>query len=183
MELIQKIKEQIKDGKKVVIAIDGPSASGKSTLSSALIESFDALVFHVDDYFLPEHMKKPSRISEIGVFFHYERMISEIFATIHESHIISHHFNCSTQTLEKREPFPNKDVIIIEGVYSHHPILSSYIQFKVFMDVDEEEQERRILRRNGPKMLQRWQDEWIPLENQYFTHFDIKNQADFIISI
>ena len=53
----------------------------------------------------------------------------------------------------------------------------------VFMEVDSKEQISRIKSRNGDKMLQRWLEEWIPLENQYFDNYQIKKHADFIIKL
>ena len=183
MKLFKHIDEEIYKGKRVVIAIDGPSASGKSTLSKNLMERYDALVFHVDDYFLPESKQTEERLEEIGGFFDYERMISEIFLNINQEYVISNHYNCNTKELEIREPFVNREVVVIEGVYSHSPHLQKYITYKVFMDVDQEEQIRRIKKRNGEKMLKRWVSEWIPKENEYFSHYKVKSNADFIVNI
>lgn len=183
MEIYKKIEEEFLKGNLVVVAIDGPSGAGKSTLSNDLKERYDAVIFRIDDYFLPDNLKTKERLSEIGGYFHYERMLEEVFQTIDKEYIVSHHFNCATQSLEKREPFLTKEVIVIEGVYSHHPMLSKYMTYKVFMDVDKDEQRRRILERNGEDMLERWITEWIPREDDYFTHFDIKNLADFIINV
>ena len=71
--------------------------------------------------------------------------------------------------------------IVVEGAYSAHPFFSDYAEVKVFSDVDEREQMRRILVRNGEKMAKRFSDEWIPMEEAYFAHFRIKENADIII--
>ena len=36
---------------RIVLAIDGSSAAGKSSLAAELGEKYDAHVFHIDDYF------------------------------------------------------------------------------------------------------------------------------------
>ena len=39
---------------------------------------------------------------------------------------------------------------------------------------------RRILARNGERMAAMFSTRWIPMEEQYFNTFEIKNQADII---
>ena len=47
----------------------------------------------------------------------------------------------------------------------------------ICLAVDPAEQLRRLERRN-PRMLQRFVDEWIPLENRYFEATNIQAVAD-----
>lgn len=178
---IQYLKDILQRNQDVVIAIDGPSGSGKSTLASFLEERYDCLVFHTDDYFLDPSFKTTKRLQEPGGNVDYERMILEIFNHIQDTSIPSHHFNCQTNQLEVRPYFTKKPVIIIEGVYSMHPLFQPYIDYSIFMDIDRETQYDRILKRSNPKMLERFKNEWIPLEDLYFTSFDIKNTVDLVL--
>jgi len=45
----------------VLIAIDGPAASGKTTLAERLASRYGAAVLHMDDYFLQPHQRTPER--------------------------------------------------------------------------------------------------------------------------
>ena len=49
-----------------------------------------------------------------------------------------------------------------------HPALARYMHFSVFLYADDDVRRERILRRNGIRMLRRFMEEWIPLENAYF---------------
>ena len=71
---------------------------------------------------------------------------------------------------------------IIEGVYSHHPVLRKAYDLMVFLSIDRAEQSKRILQRNGEYMHSRFINEWIPLEDMYFDQMKIKDKADLIIS-
>jgi hypothetical protein len=51
----------------------------------------------------------------------------------------------------------------------------------VFLEIDKEEQNRRILERSGAEMLKRFQTEWIPLEDKYFNDFNIKECVSLFI--
>ena len=48
------------------------------------------------------------------------------------------------------------------------------------MTVNPLVQINRLTNRN-PKLLDRFINEWIPLEEQYFNTLDIKNNADYVI--
>jgi len=178
---MKELIEYINNNNNKVIAIDGPSGAGKSTLAKHLEEQYDCLVFHTDDYFLPAVRKTKERLSEPGGNLDYERMEEEIFQNIKENLIFSHKFNCQTEKLEKRSAYKNKSIIIIEGVYSLHPRFQKYYDLKVFIDIDKEEQIKRILSRSGAKMLKRFQTEWIPLEDKYFNDFNIRESVSLFI--
>ncbi len=178
---MDKLIEYIKSNKNKVIAIDGPSGAGKSTIAHHLQEHFDCLVFHTDDYFLPTERKTDERLSEPGGNLDYERMENEIFKNLNQSKIPSHKFNCQTNQLEQRELFVRRPIIVIEGVYSLHPKFQKYYDLKVFVEIDRDQQLRRILHRSGEKMLQRFKSEWIPLEDKYFEDLNIKNCVNLFI--
>ncbi|MEI2659321.1 MAG: hypothetical protein V9G11_04510 [Bifidobacterium adolescentis] len=69
---------------------------------------------------------------------------------------------------------------IVEGSYSMHPALRGYYDCMICLAVDPAEQLRRLERRN-PRMLQRFVDEWIPLENRYFEATNIQAVADLLV--
>ncbi|MBQ5782047.1 MAG: uridine kinase, partial [Oscillospiraceae bacterium] len=52
---------------------------------------------------------------------------------------------------------------------------------KIFMDVDEDKKHQRILARSGEYMLERFKNEWIPLEQKYFDTFRIKENSHIVI--
>lgn len=176
------IKKQIIGNDKVLIAIDGPSGSGKSTLSEILKEKFDALLFHTDCYFLPEERKTSERLNEVGGNLDYEWLKVEIIDNLNKDYITSNNFNCSTEELEFGIPQTNNQVIIIEGVYSMHKTLLPFYTLSIFLDIDKDKQRERILLRNGEKMLDRWLNEWIPLENNYFEKENLRAKADVLLN-
>ena len=69
---------------KRVIAIDGRSGAGKTTLSQILSERLGASVVHMDDFFLPLSLRSDKRLSEAGGNVHYERFIEEVLPHIND---------------------------------------------------------------------------------------------------
>src|SRR5699024_989442 len=70
---------------------------------------------------------------------------------------------------------------IVEGVYSFHPVIQAFYDWKIFLQVEPEVQKERILNREGEEKLQVFIDQWIPLENHYFNALEIAGIADIII--
>lgn len=177
----EELYKYIRKHETIIIGIDGPSGSGKSTLAKKIEDEFDCIIFHTDDYFLHPDRKTEQRLAEPGGYLDYERMEQEIFYNLHKPHIQSNHFNCMTNQLETRSPQVNKKIIIVEGVYSMHPKFINYYDFKVFLSIDRETQKSRILARSNEFMLNRFITEWIPLEDKYFSFYNVKNLVDMII--
>ncbi len=67
---------------------------------------------------------------------------------------------------------------IVEGVYSLHPHLFQYYDYKIFLSVDSNIQIERIKKRNSEKTLQRFINEWIPKEEEYFNYFKTQERCD-----
>ncbi|MBQ8758231.1 MAG: hypothetical protein IJZ20_00890, partial [Clostridia bacterium] len=62
----------------VRLAVEGGSASGKSTLGALLESVYDCTVFHMDDFFLRPEQRTPERFAEIGGNVDRERFLSEV---------------------------------------------------------------------------------------------------------
>ena len=183
MKLFAQI-DRLSDREKVVVAIEGASASGKTTLAEILKKVYDCNVFHTDDYFLRPEQRTPSRFAEIGGNVDRERFDEEIVQPLMKNEIVNYRpFNCSTQTLGEVIKAIPKKLTIIEGVYSTHLAFPRYYDVAVFLDVDPECQKKRILARNGEKLAERFFGEWIPLENKYFSGTDIRKRVDLIFDV
>jgi len=177
------LMDRIKNSKgRIIIAIDGPCASGKSTLAQELAITFNGYVFHMDDFFLSETQKTKERLSEIGGNVDYERFLNEVLSNLRNDALTFKKFNCNIQDFEENLTIKLPRVIIVEGSYAMHPKLRDYYDIKVFLKINPKEQLARLKKRN-PKLLNRFIDEWIPLENIYFTTEKIEKMSDIVITI
>ena len=79
---------------------------------------------------------------------------------------------------EKIEP---DRLTVVEGAYSMHPDLRGYYDFSVFLDVPEKIRKARITKRNKPYLADKFFNEWIPMENRYFSEMKIKELCDICI--
>ena len=168
----------------VVLAIDGGSASGKTTLSEMLRELYDAAVFHMDDFFLREEQRTPERYAQVGGNIDHERFLEEVLIPLSKREPVRYRrFDCSTLRLQSAVEIVPVRLTVVEGAYSMHPSLAEYYDFSVFLDIDDELQKIRIQKRNTPQLAQRFFDEWIPLERVYFSQMQVKQRCDMAVVI
>jgi len=160
------------------IAVEGGSAGGKTTLSAILGKLYDCTVFHTDDYFLRPEQRTKVRLAEIGGNFDRERFSDEILTPLWSGEkVVYRPFNCATQELMPPKSVDPKQLTVVEGVYSMHPLLDNRYDLCVFLDIEEDLQRRRILKRNTAAIAKRYFEEWIPMENRYFLHCGIKEKC------
>lgn len=162
----------------VHVAIDGMCGSGKSTLGQAIAEKYGGNLFHMDDFFLRPKQRTKERYRQPGGNVDYERFRSEVLEHLADEQGLSYRpFDCRTMELgEDRDVLWNR-LNIIEGAYSCHPYFGSVYQLRFFLEVSVDEQKERILARNGAGMWQRFEHEWIPMENRYFAFYGIREQC------
>ena len=169
---------------RVTVAIDGGSASGKTTLAELFKERYDCTVFHMDDFFLRPEQRTKERLSEAGGNVDRERFLSEVLIPLKQNSTVCYRkFNCSAMQLGEPVTVVPKKLTVIEGAYSMHPELAPYYDYSVFLKIDEEYQKERIMKRNSPELAKRFFDEWIPLENLYFEKMGVRERCNLIFEI
>jgi uridine kinase len=127
----------------------------------------------MDDFFLRPEQRTPQRFAEPCGNIDYERFMEEVLTPLKEGRSFSFRpFDCSTNTLASAVPVSPKKLNFIEGSYSLHPYFGEIYDLKVFLSISPKLQQQRILQR--PTFLHnRFFEEWIPMEQRYFTAFDI----------
>ena len=169
--------------KPTVLAIEGGSASGKTTLSAILKRVYACNVFHTDDFFLRPEQRTRERFAEIGGNLDRERFYEEIILPLtHGETVCYRRYDCSTQTLGDPIASPLTPLTVVEGVYSMHPELAAAYDLAVFLEISEKEQRARIEKRNPPPLAKRFFEEWIPLENRYFEGMRVRERCALTIN-
>ena len=162
----------------VTVAIDGMCGSGKSTLGRLLEEVYGCNLFHMDDFFLRPEQRTPERMKEIGGNVDYERFQEEVLNHLGDPTGFTYQiFDCSAWRLGDFIKVPCKQLNIIEGAYSQHPFFGDVYDLRFYYGIDPEEQQRRILKRNGAAMLERFRNEWIPMEMRYLETYEIEKKS------
>lgn len=181
--LLVRIDRLMAEQERVLVAIDGGSASGKTTLGELLQSVYACPVFHMDDFFLRPEQRTPERFSEPGGNVDRERFLSEVLLPLREGKAVDYRrFDCKTFTIAPPRRIEPGRLNIIEGAYAMHPDLAPYYDLTVFLAVSAEKQRERILKRNAPAHAKQFFDRWIPFEQRYFDALDVRNRCDLILS-
>jgi len=183
LPLLAKIDSALSNGS-VKVAVEGGSASGKTTLGELLENLYDCTLFHMDDFFLRPEQRTPERFGQPGGNVDRERFLEEVLLPLsREEPVIYRTFDCGTFTLSEPKTVEPGRVTVIEGAYSMHPELADFYDFAVFLDVEPELQRVRIEKRNGAGLAKRFFQEWIPMEEMYFREMNVKDRCDLVIPI
>lgn len=167
----------------LVLAIDGRAAAGKTTLAQHLCAVTGASLISMDHFFLPPSLRTEERLAAPGGNIHHERFVKEVLPHLSRKDPFAYRvFDCSVMDYHGEMTVEPSGIRIAEGSYSLHPSFGNYADLTVFCDVSTAEQGRRILQRNGPEMANRFAREWIPMEEQYFTAYHIRNKANLHFS-
>ena len=184
--VLRRITEAVQDRRSgrspFVIAIDGRSAAGKTTLAALLAEQLSAAVIHMDDFFLPMELRTPERLAEPGGNLHRERFAEEVLTHLRPGKGFCYRrFDCSRMDYGEQIIMPAAECCIVEGAYSCQPAFGEYMDLRVFCDIAPGLQKERILARNGEEGWRHFAERWIPMEERYFTAVPVEAQADIII--
>ena len=184
LPLFAAIDRKLTAGQRVLLAIEGGAAAGKSTLAQLLNHVYDCSVAHMDDFFLRPEQRTAQRLEEAGGNVDRERFLQEVLCPLRRGETVQYRrYNCATGAIEEPKPLRVTPLTVVEGAYSMHPELREQYDLSVFLKVTPELQRERIRGRNSPEMQRRFAEEWIPMERRYFEVLHVEETCDLVFAI
>jgi uridine kinase len=179
----------------MLIALDGGSGAGKSTVAAMLGQNIHAVVAPLDDFFaahIPDWQWEAFSIAERATHvFDWQRLRNDGLEPLLANRIARWYpfdfaaglrpdgtYALSTHSVE-RQPAP---VIMLDGAYSASPQIADLVDFAVLIDVSVPERHRRLAAREHEPFLQRWHAVWDAVEAYYFTEVRPKASFDLVVS-
>ena len=162
------------DQSKVLVCIDGPAGSGKTTLANYLAERFpNANLVHADD-----------------LYAGWDTPISTEFANRVIRQIINPHlsgeqsnysvYNWIEKSFNERQFLNPKPLLILEGVGVGMRSIRKYADLLVFIEIDATTGLHRVLARDGISISSEMAN-WQEMEQIHFENDETKKAADFVI--
>lgn len=152
------------------IGIDGPGASGKSTLAVGLAEALpNAVLVEGDDFYRPESDSKRSEV-EIAGLFDLPRLASQV--------LIPHSLGEKLQYRRYSWEFgflgdwvrnDSSGPLVVEGIYSTHRTLRDLYDLRIWVTAPRAVRLARGIERDGEEARSRWVDVWMPAEDRYIA--------------
>ena len=171
-----------KPTKPLVLALDGRCGSGKTALADRLTRQFPAsIVLHTDDFYLPPAQRVRGWEKTPCANMDLVRLRDEALRPAYEGQpVLYRAYSCRAGAYQPVQELAAQPLVILEGSYSHHPLLAGYETLQVFVTCSREEQTRRLQAREGERYAN-FAARWIPLEEGYFTQYRIEETADLAV--
>ena len=178
-EITKAIDEKLLEKERLIVAIDGRCASGKTTLAGQLRDHYGCDLVHMDEFFLRPEQRTPERFATPGENVDHERFLEEVLLPLSRGETVTFRpFRCDSQTLAEPVTLSGHRLTIVEGSYSFHENLRRLYDLRIFLQVDPQTQMERIVKRNGVEMAEVFRTRWIPMEENYFQTLQISQYAD-----
>ena len=181
-EAVALIERLLETKERVIVALDGMSCSGKTTFAAQLAQKFSGSVVHMDDFFLPADRFTEQMQALPGGNMDRARFQAEVLSPLAAGVDFSYApFSCKEQALlPDRTPVTGR-LIVVEGAYALLPAWGRYWDLSLFLQVSQEEQQGRLLLRNGARGMVPFLKRWIPREEAYFTACHVKARCDHLV--
>jgi uridine kinase len=172
----------------VLVALDGRSGVGKSTIANGLVERLDGALISGDDFYAggtdAEWTARTPEQRRARVFDWHRLRVDALDPLLAGRVAAWRSFNWQTweglsEDLLVCEPAP---VIVLDMVYSCGPELSDLVDLSVLVTLDDEERIARLAARDGAEHRDRWLALWESAENHYFTHIRRPDSFDLVVT-
>lgn len=173
--------------KPLVVAIDGRSGAGKSTVAGQVGEVLDAAVIDGDDFYAGGDgqfwdSRTAAEKVAAGIDWARQRPVLIELRSRKRAEWFPFDWEAFDGRLSERpltaEP---ADVVILEGAYSARPELSDLIDLRVLIEIPEELRWQRLIGREGDEYSREWDDRWRSAEDHYFTVVVPRSGFDLIL--
>ncbi len=175
------MKRLLASGKQVLVGIDGRCGSGKTRFAHLLGKLFGCNILHMDDFYLPPD-KRPMDWTKVpGGNMDFTRLRMEALDPLcAKKEVIYRPYNCGQGHFGQPIQLEPHPLTVIEGSYSHHPLLEAAYDCKVFLTCSAKERVRRLRLREG-SYFPMFEKQWMPMEENYLRAYSIEENSDFTI--
>jgi uridine kinase len=167
-----------------IVAIDGRSGVGKSTMARALAERLDACVIEGDDFYaggIGLRSDAPASRAAACIDWTRQQSLLEALAAGRPAHWRAFDWEAFDGRLRDEpttlEPRP---VVILEGVYAARPELADLLDLRVVLLVSDDVRLARLAAREGT--IGPWERQWHEAEEFYFEAVMPPARFDIVVS-
>ncbi|MBJ6988906.1 (d)CMP kinase [Devosia sp. MC521] len=168
----------------LVLAIDGRSGVGKSTLATGLATRTNALLISGDDFYrggVTLRHDSAKELTEDCIDWRAQRRILTTLRNRANAHYYSFDWAAFDGSLAATPVHLSpRPLIILEGVYSARPELSDLIDLALLVEASPPLRTKRLIAREGT--IGPWERQWHRAEDWYFGQAAPSNRFDCIVA-
>lgn len=170
---------------RTIVAVDGHSASGKTTFAQALADhAGPSTILHLDDFYRPMPSEERAALAPAegaAQLFDVSRLATQALAPLRagrDAHFQA--YDWASNRLGEWRNAPVTQLVIVEGVHAADLRLREFLDVIVFVTTSLETRWERMLARgeHDPEQIQRW----LAAEDWYFTQHGLPKVADWVVS-
>ncbi|WP_074033050.1 kinase [Exiguobacterium sp. AT1b] len=176
-----------------VVAIDGLSGAGKTTLVSRLSEEPTILVLHIDDYIVERDKRyetgQPESIEYYALQWDVSRLERELFRPLRNgiTELTLPRYVYERDVIaEEVVDVSSAYTIVVEGIFLQRPEWRPYYDYVIYLDCPREVRYERVLNRDTylgvpEERLAKYKRRYWPGEDLYLQLVDPKKGADIVL--
>ncbi len=170
-----------------VVALDGMSGTGKTTIAKEVANRLDAVNVLCDDFFTGGRNSvwaKKSAQEMIDNAIDWRRIRREVVEPLKAGRAASWHpFNWKAfERLDSKTITAQpKHVVILDGAFAARKELSDIVDYTILITVPHEKRVTRVIAREGEDYSKDWHDTWQASMEYYFTVMRPPESFDLIV--
>lgn len=183
-ELASAVDARRRDGRALLVGIDGRGGSGKSTLARALAPFVaGSAVVEFDDFYRPSATRLLPGDADIGGNFEWRRLRDQVLLLLSRGEEARYQrYDWVTDSMAEWHPVSAGGVTIVEGNYSTRAELRDFYGFRIWVQAPHEQRlARGLARGHAGSIRDRWLDEWMPEEDRYLAAEEPWRFADLVV--
>jgi uridine kinase len=169
----------------LVVAIDGRSGTGKSTLARRLAEALPAAVIDGDDFFAGGvEVRADSAAERAAACIDWRRQRPALLALRAGQPASWRPFDWEAfdgRLAEKASTLDPAPIVLLEGVYSARPELADLVDLRILLELPESVRLARLSAREG--VLGPWELQWHEAEEHYFGCVVPRTSFDLVLAL
>ena len=169
----------------LVVAVDGASAAGTSTLAAAVGRRLAASVVAGDDFYrdLPdEERRAPTAGGGVDRYFDWQRLRREALLPLQAGRPARYRpfdWRAGAGLAEQVVEVVPTPVIVLDGIYSARPELDDVVDVSVLVETPAAERHRRLVARGHGNDA--WWPRWDGAESLYFATIRPASSYDLVV--
>lgn len=184
---IQRILELAEARSPIVVAVDGRSGTGKSTLTTWLAEQVGGLRIDQDDFYAGGDIDSWRRLSpkeKADRVIDWRRVRAEVLVPLRAGLPVRWQ-PFDWERMEGLSPTSitasPSDVVLLDEAYSARPELADVIDLSVLVTLPDAVRRARLLQREGEDFMAEWHAIWDEAEEFYFSTVRPPEAFDVVI--